>query len=471
MNVLITLTEAGIDTGPFNLYSNVDSYTTAFETNISRGILIAGYTSQVVPPGTSTIRVRSIGICTNYVDLLVITPTTTTTSTTVAPTTTTTTTVVPGTTTTTTTATPTTTTTTTQLITYYNVTLCGTSTVSVARYVGGNVLSAGVVFQSTNGSCYTVSSVGTGPETSGTVLGQFINCATCQGAPPPTTTTTSTSTSTSTTTSTSTSTSTTTSTTTTATPTTTTTTTTILCFSYNAQNNNEIESAVFWTNCDGSDGSQVVESGAFSSTFCARQGSVNGFNFTINMFDSCSAPVTTTTTTTSPTTTTTTTTTQPTTTTTTTTGSPTTTTTTTTTAPTTTTTTTATPTTTTTTTAATSVSAQWYAVPSVSGGCGTAVFSVTKNSSSVVNVSISGLQSGNFSVVAGDVLVITTLAGASGTICSDPYVEYSGNQFVTDSQTGLGPVQAQITVTVSAGDILNGSIILGGTLDGALIPS
>jgi hypothetical protein len=319
MNVLITLTEAGIDTGPFNLYSNVDSYTTAFETNISRGILIAGYTSQVVPPGTSTIRVRSIGICTNYVDLLVITPTTTTTSTTVAPTTTTTTTVVPGTTTTTTTATPTTTTTTTQLITYYNVTLCGTSTVSVARYVGGNVLSAGVVFQSTNGSCYTVSSVGTGPETSGTVLGQFIDCATCQGAPPPTTTTTSTSTSTSTTTSTSTSTSTTTS-TTTATPTTTTTTTavSILCFNYNAQNNNLDDATVFWTNCDGSSGSQVVAPSAFSSTFCARQGSVSGFNFTINTIEPCGTTTTTSTSTSTSTTTTTTTTDIPTTTTTTT---------------------------------------------------------------------------------------------------------------------------------------------------------
>ena len=65
MNVLITLTTAGADTGPFNLYSNVDNYTTAFETNISKGILVAGYTSTIVPPGTTAVRVWSMGIWPN----------------------------------------------------------------------------------------------------------------------------------------------------------------------------------------------------------------------------------------------------------------------------------------------------------------------------------------------------------------------------------------------------------------------
>lgn len=116
MNVLITLTTAGADTGPFNLYSNVDNYTTAFETNISRGILEAGYTSLYVPSGTTSIRVKSVGVCTNYVDIGINVPTTTTTSTTAAPTTTSTTTAAPvGTTTTTTTYVgPSTTTTTTE---------------------------------------------------------------------------------------------------------------------------------------------------------------------------------------------------------------------------------------------------------------------------------------------------------------------------------------------------------------------
>jgi hypothetical protein len=113
MNVLITLTTAGVDTGPFNLYSNVDSYTTAFETNISRGILVAGYTSTIVPPGTTSIRVKSTGVCDNYVDITVTTPSTTTTTTTAAGTTTSTTTAAPVITTTTTTAAPVPTTTTT----------------------------------------------------------------------------------------------------------------------------------------------------------------------------------------------------------------------------------------------------------------------------------------------------------------------------------------------------------------------
>lgn len=112
MNVLITLTTAGADTGPFNLYSNVDNYTTAFDTNISRGILVAGYTSTVVPPGTTAIRVKSAGVCANYVDITLTVPSTTTTTTTAASTTTTTT-AAPATTTTTTTAAPVVTTTTT----------------------------------------------------------------------------------------------------------------------------------------------------------------------------------------------------------------------------------------------------------------------------------------------------------------------------------------------------------------------
>lgn len=120
-------------------------------------------------------------------------------------------------------------------------------------------------------------------------------------------------------------------TTTTGTPTTTTTTTTppILCFVYNGQNNNSEQATIFWTNCDGTSDSEVVNPGSFSSNFCAREGSVAGFGFTINLIEPCGSPVTTTTTSTTATPTTTTTTTVPGTTTTTTTGTPTTTTTTT----------------------------------------------------------------------------------------------------------------------------------------------
>jgi hypothetical protein len=69
MTVLITLTTAGIDTGPFDLYSNLDGYTTPFVTGVSKSSLVAGYTSNVVPDNTTTVRVKSTGNCTSYVDI------------------------------------------------------------------------------------------------------------------------------------------------------------------------------------------------------------------------------------------------------------------------------------------------------------------------------------------------------------------------------------------------------------------
>ena len=82
MTVLITLTTAGTDTGPFNLYSNVDGYVSAFETGVSKAALVAGYSSALVPNGTATIRIKSTGTCVNYIDVTVVTTTTTTSSTT-----------------------------------------------------------------------------------------------------------------------------------------------------------------------------------------------------------------------------------------------------------------------------------------------------------------------------------------------------------------------------------------------------
>jgi hypothetical protein len=113
ITVSITLTLAGVDTGPtFNLYSDTDGYTTAFATGVSKASLVAGYISTVVPNGTTIIRVSSPNVCQTYVDLNVITSTTTTTSTTSTSTSTTT--------STTTTLTPTTTTTTTTAAIHYN---------------------------------------------------------------------------------------------------------------------------------------------------------------------------------------------------------------------------------------------------------------------------------------------------------------------------------------------------------------
>lgn len=93
MTVLITLTVAGADSGPFNLYSNTDGFVSAFETGVSKAALLAGYSSALVPDFTTVIRVLSTGACVNYIDILLeSTITTTTTTTTQSPTTTTTTT-------------------------------------------------------------------------------------------------------------------------------------------------------------------------------------------------------------------------------------------------------------------------------------------------------------------------------------------------------------------------------------------
>ena len=88
MTVLITLTTAGTDSGPFDLYSDLDGYLSAFESGVSKASLVAGYASSLVPDYTNTIRVKSNGeFCTNYVDMLVGTTTTTSSTTTTTTTT------------------------------------------------------------------------------------------------------------------------------------------------------------------------------------------------------------------------------------------------------------------------------------------------------------------------------------------------------------------------------------------------
>lgn len=69
MTVLITLTTAGTNSGPFDLYSNVDGFASAFATSVPKVSLVAGYSSAAVPNGTSVIRVKSTGVCVNYIDI------------------------------------------------------------------------------------------------------------------------------------------------------------------------------------------------------------------------------------------------------------------------------------------------------------------------------------------------------------------------------------------------------------------
>lgn len=81
MYVFITLTSAGADAGPFNLYSNVDGFISAFATGVSKAALLAGY-SVIAPAGTTTVRIISAGVCTNFIDVVIgATTTTSTTST------------------------------------------------------------------------------------------------------------------------------------------------------------------------------------------------------------------------------------------------------------------------------------------------------------------------------------------------------------------------------------------------------
>lgn len=80
MTVLITLTLAGLDTGPFDIYSNSDGYTTPIITGVAKATLETGYSLAGVPDDAAVIRAQSTGTCTNYLDMLLSGGTTTTTS-------------------------------------------------------------------------------------------------------------------------------------------------------------------------------------------------------------------------------------------------------------------------------------------------------------------------------------------------------------------------------------------------------
>ena len=79
MTVFITLTTAGTDSGPFDLYSDIDGYISAFETNVPKASLLSGYASALVPDYTKINAIKSNGICINQIDVPVDTTTTTTT--------------------------------------------------------------------------------------------------------------------------------------------------------------------------------------------------------------------------------------------------------------------------------------------------------------------------------------------------------------------------------------------------------
>jgi len=69
ISVTITLTVVGTDLGPFNLYTDADNFVTPIVQGLSVAQLTAGYTCTVVPDTATIIRVKSMGICDNYIDL------------------------------------------------------------------------------------------------------------------------------------------------------------------------------------------------------------------------------------------------------------------------------------------------------------------------------------------------------------------------------------------------------------------
>ena len=76
-SVTITLTTAGLDSGPFNIYSDVSAppYSSALnDFPISRDDMLAGFTLSNVPDGTTNLKVKSLGTCINEIIIPVETP-------------------------------------------------------------------------------------------------------------------------------------------------------------------------------------------------------------------------------------------------------------------------------------------------------------------------------------------------------------------------------------------------------------
>jgi hypothetical protein len=73
INIIIGIQNIGTDAGPFDLYSNVDSFTNAFETGISRFDIEQGYNTYV-PESSTIIRCQSTGVCDNFLDIPISIP-------------------------------------------------------------------------------------------------------------------------------------------------------------------------------------------------------------------------------------------------------------------------------------------------------------------------------------------------------------------------------------------------------------
>jgi hypothetical protein len=194
----------GSDAGPFDLFTNVDGYTTPFATNVSNAILYAGYLTNSVPDGATIIKLVSKGNC-NTVGFFPITgiPTSTSTSTSTSSTstssTTSTTTTIPTSTSTSTststttrtstsTSTSTTSTTTTELIEYiYNAQWCSNPLQS-ALFLSND---GGIVGQSFfyDGKCWLITDTSSGEPIANVPSTIYETCIACENTTTSTTTT------------------------------------------------------------------------------------------------------------------------------------------------------------------------------------------------------------------------------------------------------------------------------------------
>lgn len=84
MIVYLSLLVAGSNTGPFDLYSDVDGFLLPFEQGVSKSSLLAGYISNIVPDTATTVQIKSTSVeCSVFVNLSILSSTTTTTTTTI----------------------------------------------------------------------------------------------------------------------------------------------------------------------------------------------------------------------------------------------------------------------------------------------------------------------------------------------------------------------------------------------------
>ncbi len=68
----LKLTDLGVDVGPFfDIYLDDDNFTNPVRQNVSVLSLSAGYILEVNQPTVTEVRVKSTGICTNYVDKVI----------------------------------------------------------------------------------------------------------------------------------------------------------------------------------------------------------------------------------------------------------------------------------------------------------------------------------------------------------------------------------------------------------------